>query len=221
MVSAPVVNWICSSSSRAAGRTARFTIPAASSACGSEAKARPAAVLREVERLDAERVARQRHRARRAVVDRERVHAAQRRRELRPVPQPQVQRRLVVAVGGEPRRRHLGAQLAVIVDLAVAHQRRRAREQRLVAGREVDDGEPGVHQRDAPDHGVARPRPGPRCAIARVSASSTVGSGAGASEAARTPAMPHMGIAACRQRRSASARPVLRARRRRNHLARQ
>ena len=44
IVSAPVVNWICSSSSRAAVRTARGTMPAASSACASDAKARPAGV---------------------------------------------------------------------------------------------------------------------------------------------------------------------------------
>ena len=41
MVSAPVVNCICSSSSRAAGRRVRRTRPAASSACASDAKARP------------------------------------------------------------------------------------------------------------------------------------------------------------------------------------
>ena len=48
-----------------------------------------------------------------------------------------------------------GAQLAVVVDLAVGDQRGRAGEERLVAAGEVDDREPRVHQRDAPDHGVA------------------------------------------------------------------
>ena len=45
IVSAPVVNCICSSSSRAAGRTARSTRPAANSACGSEAKASPPGIV--------------------------------------------------------------------------------------------------------------------------------------------------------------------------------
>ena len=71
------------------------------------------------------------------------------------VAQPQMQRRLAVAVGGEADARHVRAQLAVIVDLAVADQRRRAGEQRLVAGDQVDDRQPVVHQRDAADDGVA------------------------------------------------------------------
>ncbi len=65
IVSAPVVNCICSSSSRAAGRTRALARPAASSACGSEAKASPSGIVAVVQRLDAERVARQRHAARR------------------------------------------------------------------------------------------------------------------------------------------------------------
>ena len=77
IVSVPVVNCSCSSSSRAAGRTARATSPASSSACGSEAKARPVLDLGDVERLDAERIARQRHRALGALVDGDGEHAAQ------------------------------------------------------------------------------------------------------------------------------------------------
>ena len=44
IVSVPVVNCSCSSSSRAAGRTVRATSPASSSACGSEANASPPAI---------------------------------------------------------------------------------------------------------------------------------------------------------------------------------
>ena len=44
IVSVPVVNWSCSSSSRAAGRTSRSTRPASSNACGSEAKASPVGI---------------------------------------------------------------------------------------------------------------------------------------------------------------------------------
>ena len=51
--------------------------------------------------------------------------------------------------------RHGDTQLAVIIDLAVADQRRGAGEQRLVAGDQVDDRQAVVHQRDAADDGVA------------------------------------------------------------------
>ena len=86
-----------------------------------------------VERLDAERIARQRYRAGGAVVDGDAVHATQVVGEAGALAQPQVQRRLVVAVGGEAHAGHVAAQLAVVIDLAIAHQRRRAGEQRLVA----------------------------------------------------------------------------------------
>ncbi len=111
--------------------------------------------LGDIERLDAERVARQRQVVGAALVDGDRVHAAERLDIALAVAQPQMQRRLAVAAGGEP---HLGqcpAQLQVVVDLAVGDQRRRAREQRLVAAIQVDDGEAGVHQRHPADHGVA------------------------------------------------------------------
>ena len=133
MVCAPVVNCICSSSSRAAGRSPRSTSPAASSACGSEAKAIPPSITRGVERLDAERVARQRHAALQPLVDRDRIHAAQGAGIGQPVAQPEMQRRLAIALGGEPRVRHVLAQLAVVVDLAIGDQGGRAGEQRLVA----------------------------------------------------------------------------------------
>jgi hypothetical protein len=154
MVSAPVVNCSCNSSSRAAGRTSRRTSPASSSACGSEAKARPWSIC-DVERLDAERIASQRHGALGAFVDGDGEHAAKLLGVVGAVAQPQIQRRLAVAVGGERHAGHGGAQLPVIVDLAIADQRRRAGEQRLVAGDEVDDRQPVMHQSDAADDGVA------------------------------------------------------------------
>jgi len=111
--------------------------------------------LRHIQRLDAERVARQRDGAAGAVVDGERIHAAQRAGEVGGIADKPLQRHLVVAVGGEMHLRHRCAQLAVVVDLAVADEGGGTREQRLVAGHEVDDRQPVVHQRHAPDDGVA------------------------------------------------------------------
>ena len=115
----------------------------------------PAGDLGDIQRLDAERVARQRHRALHALVDGDRVHATQMLRVVRALAQPQMQRRFAVAVGGEADRRHRHAQFAVVVDLAVADQRRGAGEQRLIAGHQIDDRQPVVHQRDAAHHRVA------------------------------------------------------------------
>ncbi len=115
----------------------------------------PAGYLGDVQRLDAERVARQRHRALHAFMDCDRVHATQVLRVVGALAQPQMQRRFAVAVGGKADPRHRHAQFAVIVDLAVADQRGGTGEQRLVAGHQIDDRQPVMHQRDPAHHRVA------------------------------------------------------------------
>ena len=133
----------------------RATSPASSSACGSEANASPPSTCAIYSGLmpNGSRVSVTVRCM--PLVDGDRIHAAQLLRVVGAVAQPQMQRRLAVAVGGEADARHRRAQFAVIVDLAVADQRGRAGEQRLVAGHQVDDRQPVVHQRDAADHGVA------------------------------------------------------------------
>ena len=111
--------------------------------------------LGDVERLDAERVACQRHRAGGAVVDRDAIHAAQMPREAGALALPEMERRLVVAVGGEAHAGQIAAKFPVVVDFAVAHEGRRTSVQRLIAAGQVDDGESGVDQGDAADHGMA------------------------------------------------------------------
>ena len=137
------------------------------------------------------------------------IHAAQVLRVVRAVAQPQMQRRLAIAVGGEVDPRHRDAQFAVIIDLAVADQCGGAGEQRLIAGHQVDDRQPVVHQRDPADDGVTgavgsamvqvidQPRQGS-------------GSGGGAPEDRIRPAMPHIqGFSTvarnCRQRATTGA----------------
>ena len=79
---------------------------------------------RRIERLDAERIARQRDGAGRALVDRDRIHAAQVVGEATTVAQPEMQRRLAIAVRSRNATSgSLGAEFAVIVDLAVRDQR--------------------------------------------------------------------------------------------------
>ncbi len=65
-----------------------------------------------VKRFDAERVARQGDGAAHALMDGDGVHAAQMARIVRAVAQPQMERRLTVAVGGETGPRHALTQLA-------------------------------------------------------------------------------------------------------------
>ena len=155
IVSVPVVNCNCSSSSRAAGRTDARHQARLQQRLRFRGERQPAGDLGDIQRLDAERVARQRHRALHALMDGDRVHAAQMLRVVGALAQPQMQRRLAVAVGGEADRRHRRAQFAVIVDLAVADQRGGTGEQRLIAGHQIDDRQPVVHQRDAAHHRVA------------------------------------------------------------------
>ena len=111
--------------------------------------------LRDVQRLDAKGVAGQRHAALGALVDGDGEHAAQGGRVAYAVAQPQVQRRLAVAAGGEASAGQGVAQLAVVVDLAVGDQRGRAGIQGLVPASHVDDGQAGMDQRGAAHRGVA------------------------------------------------------------------
>jgi hypothetical protein len=66
-----------------------------------------------------------------------------------------MQRRLAVTGGGERNARHRRLQFAKIIDLTIRNQSRGPREQRLIPGREIDDGEPVMRQPDAADHGLA------------------------------------------------------------------
>ena len=114
----------------------------------------PALDLRGVERLDAERVAGEGDRALGPLVDGDGVHAAQRAGIGGAVAQPEMQRRLAVAVGGEADVGQVVAQLAVVVDLAVRDEGGGAGEERLVAAGHVDDGQARVHEGDAADDRV-------------------------------------------------------------------
>ncbi len=105
-----------------------------------------------IERLDAERVARQDQPPSPRVVQGQRIHAAQMGGEIEPVPAIEVERQLAIRLRrkrGRAPAAQLVAQLDVVVDLAIADQRRPGGlVQRLVAGRQVDDGEPCLHHPD-------------------------------------------------------------------------
>ena len=86
------------------------------------------------------------------------VHAAQLVDEIQPVAAVEQQRRLAIRLRGELGAAHLGAQLDVVVDLAVGDQRGPARlAQRLVAGGEIDDGQAIVDHPDIAAAILARP----------------------------------------------------------------
>jgi hypothetical protein len=158
IVSAPVVNCSSSSSSRA-------RIDAPRDEPGLEQRARlggegePVPRLSHGERLDAERIAREHHTARRAVMDRDRPHAAQTIGKAKPLAAIEVQRRFAVAPCRKGDiRQQIATQLAIGVELAIGDQGRLARlEQRLVAASDVDDREPAMHQRRARRHRLPRP----------------------------------------------------------------
>ncbi len=102
-----------------------------------------------IERLDAERIARQDEPPRRRIVQRQRIHAAQPAGEIEPVAAIEMQRQLAIRLGRERRVRQRRPQLDVIVDLGIGDERRTAGlVERLVAGREIDDGEPRLHHAD-------------------------------------------------------------------------
>jgi hypothetical protein len=99
----------------------------------------PSCHLGDVQWLDAERIARQCDCALHALMNGDRIHAAQMPCVVAAVAQPQVQWWLAVAVGGEVRPRHRCTHFAVIADYAIADERRWASEQRLVSGGNIDD----------------------------------------------------------------------------------
>ena len=104
-----------------------------------------------VERLDAERVARQDQAAGARIIQGERVHAAQLAHAVDASPFIKVQDRFTVR---RRRERRVGervpAQLDVIVDLAIDHERAAAgSDQGLMAGLEIDDGQAPVYESHA------------------------------------------------------------------------
>ncbi len=106
--------------------------------------------LGDIQRLDTERIAREGDAVLMPFMDRNGVHATQVPRIIRPVAQPVI-RRLAIAVGGIVDRWHRLAQFAVIVDFTIRYQRGRSGEERLIAGHQVDDRQPVLHQGDAAD----------------------------------------------------------------------
>ena len=102
-----------------------------------------------VERLDPERVARQQQPAGARVVQRDRPHAAQRVGEGGAVAAIEEERRLAVRARRESRPGERGAQLGVVVDLAIGDERGAVGlEQGLVARLQVDDREAVMRHRD-------------------------------------------------------------------------
>ena len=139
---------------RAAGRCRARSPPCASSDFSSEPKTSvPSRQQRVVQRLDAEAVARQEQRLLVAVPQREREHAAEALDAVLAPRLPGVHDDLGVAARAEDvaERLQLGDQLLVVVDLAVEDDDDAAVlvEQRLLAGREVDDRQAAVAEADA------------------------------------------------------------------------
>ena len=149
IVSRPVVNCSCSSSLRAWRTSSAATRPPANQALRLGGEGEALGGLGVIERLDAERIARQHQPPRRRIVQRDRIHAAQMAREIEPVPAIEMQRQLAIRRGRENGVGQRRAQLEVIVDLAIGDERRAARlVERLIAGREIDDREPRLHHAD-------------------------------------------------------------------------
>ena len=114
-----------------------------------------------IERLDAERIARQDQAAGRGIVDGDRVHAAQPVGEFGTILQVKMQRRLAVGLGAKRRAGQFVEQFDVIVNLAVGDERGTVRPfDRLPAGRQIDDREASLQQGDAaPDTAALAVRP--------------------------------------------------------------
>ena len=152
IVSRPVVNCICNSSLRARRSSCRGNDAGLDQRPRLGGKRKAVRRLGVIERLDAERVAGEDQAAGRRIVQRHRVHAAQMPGEIEPVAAIEMQRQLAIRLGRErdrPRGTQIFAQFDVIVDLAIGDQRRAARlVKRLVAGRQIDDREPGLHHAD-------------------------------------------------------------------------
>ena len=106
-----------------------------------------------VERLDAERVARQHQPSGRRVVDRDGVHAAKPIGEAGAVAVVEVQRRLAVRLGPKRRVAERRPEFDVVVDLAIRGEDDAIRAgQRLGAAVQIDDREARVDQPDAGRH---------------------------------------------------------------------
>ena len=102
-----------------------------------------------VERLDAEGVARQDQPPGLRIMQRDRPHPTQRRREAGAVAAVEVQRRFAIRPGREGCAGQRRAQIGIIVDLAIGDQGGPARlAQRLIAGLEIDDREPVMRHRN-------------------------------------------------------------------------
>ncbi len=81
----------------------------------------------------------------RGIVQRDHAHAAQMPGEIETEFAIKMQRQLAIRAGGDLCLRHLGVKLAVIIDLAIRHQRGAAQlVERLVAGCEVNDRQPRI-----------------------------------------------------------------------------
>ena len=99
-----------------------------------------------IKRLDAERIAGQHQPPGAGIVQGDGVHAAQMTGEVEPEAAIEMQRQFAIGAGGEDRGGKFPLELDVVVDLAVRDQRRAPRlVKRLVAGGEIDDGEPRLH----------------------------------------------------------------------------
>ena len=106
-----------------------------------------------IERLDAEGVARQQHLPRSTIMDRNAIHAAQKGGEARPVPAIQMQGRFAIRSRGGGQR-VIAAQFAIIINLAIGDQGGSAGEKRLISGGKVNDRKPGMGQRHIAGHMV-------------------------------------------------------------------
>ena len=153
---------------------------------------------RVVQRLDAEPIAGEEELAPARVPDREGEHPVQALDARGALLLVEVDDRLGVGRGPEavPARLEPGAQLAVVVDLAVVGDPDRpvlVGHRLMAGGREVDDREPPMAERDAllrTDARAAR-RPGPRWRSVSVMRATIGSSSARPSLKARMPAMPH------------------------------
>ena len=103
--------------------------------------------LRVIERLDPEGVACKHQTSARRIVQRESVHAAKPIQALLRHVGVERKRRLAIGPGAEPLGTERPAQSPVVVDLAVRHQGGITRAlERLIAGLQIDDREPRLHQ---------------------------------------------------------------------------
>ncbi len=114
---------------------------------GLRREGQPLAPIADVQRLDPERVARQRLGS--VGQQAQGVHAAQLGQGLRSHPAPQVQQRLEVRTGVQAGQAVLGDQFEVVVDFAVADHRGAGGVQRLPAALQVDDRQPRVGEGEA------------------------------------------------------------------------